>query len=152
MVSDELITKDPSRHLRILGICWAIYAVVHLVAAVWMASFSNTATVMFGAMLVRVADPFTMMSFFHLIYALVLALSVARAVLGLLAGWALLPGQRSGRTLALVAGFLSVSNIPLGTTLGIYSLVVLLPLSARHASSAVLGNRASDLRGQPSAT
>jgi hypothetical protein len=37
-------------------------------------------------------------------------------------------GQRSGRTLGLLAGFLSLANIPLGTTLGIYTLIVLLPI------------------------
>jgi hypothetical protein len=93
IVSDELLPQDPSRHLRMLGICSAIYGVIQLVAAIWLVSFSNIATVMIGALLARVPDPFTMMSFFHLIYALILALSVARGVLGLLAGWALLVGQ-----------------------------------------------------------
>src|SRR5271157_6050630 len=46
------------------------------------------------------------------------------------AGLALLAERRSGCTLALVAGFLSLSNIPLGTTLGIYTLVMLLPIAA----------------------
>jgi len=44
-----------------------------------------------------------------------------------MAGPALLAGRQLGRTLALIAGFLSLPNIPLRTTLGIYTLVVLLP-------------------------
>jgi hypothetical protein len=47
-----------------------------------------------------------------------------------MAGPALLAGRQPGRTLALIAGFLSLSDIPLGTTLGIYALVVLLPTTA----------------------
>jgi hypothetical protein len=82
---------------------------------------------MFGALLNRVPDPFTLMGVFHFMYLGMIALSVVCGILGLIAGVALLGGNRSGRTLALVAGFLSLSNIPLGTTLGIYTLVVLLP-------------------------
>jgi hypothetical protein len=55
--------------------------------------------------------------------------------LGLTAGLALLGGQQSGRRLALIAGFLSLSNIPLGTALGVYTLVVLLPLAGAPGGS-----------------
>jgi hypothetical protein len=82
---------------------------------------------MFGALLNRVPDPFTLMGVFHFIYIVMIALSVVCGILGLMAGLALLGGKQAGRTLALIAGFLSLSNIPLGTTLGIYTLVVLLP-------------------------
>jgi len=136
----DLAAQNQSRRLRTLGICWVVYGVIRLVAALCLFSFSNTATVMFGALLDRVPDAFTMMSTFHLVYALIIILSAVCGVLGLLAGWALLTGQRSGRSLALVAGFLSLSNIPLGITLGIYSLIVLLPLDVRHTSSTVPHN------------
>jgi hypothetical protein len=89
--------------------------------------YSGTATVMFGALLSRVPDPFTLMGVFHFMCILMIALSIVCGILGLMAGLALLGGKASGRTLALIAGFLSLSNIPLGTTLGIYTLVVLLP-------------------------
>jgi hypothetical protein len=55
-------------------------------------------------------------------------LSFLCGLFGILAGLALLANQQSARMLALLAAFLSVSEIPFGTTLGIYSLVVLLPL------------------------
>ena|SRR6202171_1969353 len=152
MASDDLVAQNPNHHYRMLGICWVTYGVIRLLAAVWLVSFSNSATVMFGALLVRVPDPFTMMSFFHFIYTLVVVLSVVCGVLGILAGWALLAGQRSGRSLALLAGFLSLYEIPLGITLGIYTLIDLLPLSARHASTAALRDKASDLRSHPSTT
>ncbi len=83
---------------------------------------------MFGALLTRVPNPFTLMADFHIIYVGILVLTVLCSLFGLLAGLALLANQRPARTLALVAAFLSVSEIPFGTTLGIYTLIVLLPL------------------------
>ncbi len=146
-------TGDPHtahQHIRILGICWIIYGVARLFAAIWLVSFSNTATVMFGALLPRVSDPFAMMRHFHIVYALIEALSVVCGVLGIFAGWTLLAGQGIGRMLALVAGFLSLSEIPLGTTLGVYTLVLFLPSRGTRAPAAVL--QASELRSHPSAT
>jgi hypothetical protein len=98
-----------------------------MLRAALLAVYSGTATVMFGALLNRVPDPFTLMEAFHFMYIVWIALSVVCGILGFIAGLALLRGQRPGRTLALIAGFLSLSNIPLGTALGIYTLIVLLP-------------------------
>jgi hypothetical protein len=110
-----------------------VYGVVRLASAVLLILHSGTATLMFGALLNRVPDPFTLMSVFHFLYAGMIALSVVCGILGLLAGLALLGGQQSGRQLALVAAFLSLSNLPLGTTLGIYTLVLLLPPAAAQS-------------------
>jgi hypothetical protein len=98
--------------------------------AVCLVIYGSTATVMFGTLLNRVPDPLTLMGVFHFMYTVMIALSAVCGILGLMAGLALLAERRSGRTLALVAGFLSLSNIPLGTTLGIYTLVMLLPIAA----------------------
>jgi hypothetical protein len=72
-------------------------------------------------------------------------------ILGVLAGLALLSGARSGPTLAIVASFLSLSSIPLGTTLGIYTLIVLLRWSPRNAAT-LSGVHVSSLKRQPMAT
>jgi hypothetical protein len=90
--------------------------------------FGGTATVMFGALLGRVPDPFALMTDFHIVYACIVVLTVLCGFLGLLAGLALIANQRPARMLALLAAFLSVSEIPFGTTLGIYTLIILLPL------------------------
>jgi hypothetical protein len=95
--------------------------------AVCLLIYSGTATLMFGALLNRVPDPFTLMTAFHVIYTAMIVLSAVCGILGIIAGLALLAGKQSGRTPALIAGFLSLSNIPVGTTLGIYTLVALLP-------------------------
>ena len=130
MSSTDPVAPTLSGHLRTLGICWVVYGVIRLIMAVCLIIYGSTATVMFGTLLNRVPDPLTLMGVFHFMYTVMIALSAVCGVLGLMAGLALLAERRSGRTLALVAGFLSLSNIPLGTTLGIYTLVMLLPIAA----------------------
>jgi len=127
MPSEQSPTTTANRHQRILSILWIAYGIIRLIMSFVLVVFTPTATVMFGALLTRVADPFTLMSEFHLWYTCAIVLSVLCGIFGLLAGLALLGNGRPARTLALIAAFLSVSEIPLGTTLGIYTLVVLLP-------------------------
>src|SRR5271154_6737034 len=95
--NENPVPQNLSRHLRILGICWVLYGVLRLIAALWLVLFTNTATVMFGALLTRVADPFALMGDFHFVYTLMIVLSAACGVLGILAGGSLLAGQRFGR-------------------------------------------------------
>jgi hypothetical protein len=123
LTSNDLIAPGLGGHTRPLGICWVVYGVIRLAMAVLLVGFGGTATLMFGALLNRVADPFTLMGTFHFLYTVAIVLSAVCGLVGLLAGLALLGGQRSGRTLCLIAGFLSLPNIPLGTTLGIYTLI-----------------------------
>ena len=82
---------------------------------------------MFGALLNRVPNPFPLMAAFHFFYACAIGLSAIAGVFGLIAGLMLVSGNKSGRLLAIIASVLSVSNLPIGTTLGIYTLVVFLP-------------------------
>ena len=124
MTSNDLVAPGLGDHTRPLGICWVAYGLIRLGMAVFLLSFGGTATVMFGALLNRVADPFTLMGTFHFLYAAAIVLSAVCGVFGLVAGLALLGGRRSARALCLVAGFLSLPNLPLGTTLGIYTLIV----------------------------
>ncbi len=127
MSLDESAAGNLSGQRRILGVCWILYGILRLIMGICLVLFSGTATVMFGALLVRVPDPFILMSGFHIVYMAVVVLSVLCGLFGLLAGLALLANQRPARTPALLAAFLSVSEIPFGTTLGIYTLIVLLP-------------------------
>ena len=124
----ERSLMDHSRsHRRMLGICWLIYAISRLIAAICLLLFTATATVMFGALLARVPNPYLLMSDFHIVYAGIIVLGILCSIFGFLAGWALLTNQRSCRILGLIAALLSLSEIPFGTTLGIYTLIVLLP-------------------------
>ena len=118
--------RNPSDRRGTLGFCWLIYGIARLVVAIVLVLYRGTATLMFGTLISRVPDPFTLMDIFHFLYAVAILLIVLGGFLGILAGVALL-GGRDGRALALTAGFLSLSDIPLGTTLGIYTLLVFLP-------------------------
>jgi uncharacterized membrane protein YwaF len=96
--------------------------------AACMLIYASTATLMFGALLNRVADPFTLMGVFHFLYAATIVLSVVCGLIAIFAGLALLGGRSVGRKFALVASILSLCDIPLGITLGTYTLVELLPI------------------------
>jgi len=126
MPTNSVDARKPSWNRRTLGSLWIVYGIIRLVAAILLAFYSGTATVMFGALLTRVPDPFTLMSFFHLLYVVAIIVTALAGILGLLAGLALLAGRTSARSLSLAAGFLSLCDIPLGTTLGIYTLILFL--------------------------
>jgi hypothetical protein len=110
----------------VLGMCWIVFGIFRVIVAVWMLSFAGTATVMFGTLLNRVPNPYSLMSAFHIIYSGWMVLSAASGIFGILAGITLLSGSGVSRMLALVAAFLSVAFLPVGTTLGVYTMVVFL--------------------------
>jgi hypothetical protein len=112
---------------RILGLCWIVYGVLRLAMTFWLLTFTTTATLMFGALLTRVPDPFSLMSLFHFLYLGVIIWSAVSGVVGILAGVTLLSGQRSARPLAIAAALLSLSELPFGIALGVYTLVVVVP-------------------------
>jgi len=128
MSLDVAAEGNLSGHRQILAICWIVYGILRIIAGIWLVLFSATSTVMFGALLTRVPNPFALMGDFHIVYAGLVVLSFLCGLFGIMAGLALLAKQRPARMLALLAAFLSVSEIPFGTTLGIYTLIVLLPL------------------------
>ena len=134
-MSAELYTSATSQSpTRTLGICWIIYGIIRLAMALWLFVFNGTATVMFGALLNRAPDPFTLMSEFHFVYVGLIVLSVLCGVLGLLGGLAMAGGQGSGRSVLILAAFLSLSEMPLGIALGVYTLIVLIPIRIAQAS------------------
>ncbi len=132
MSSDDLIVQRPIARHHVLGSFWTIYGVLRLIMVLCLLIYGRTVTLMFGALLSRVPDPFALMDVFHFLYVLTIALSVICGLLGVVAGLALLGGHQSGRKLALIAAVFSISSIPLGTTLGIYTLVELLPVAPAH--------------------
>ncbi|HMD09145.1 MAG TPA: hypothetical protein VKH63_16555 [Candidatus Acidoferrum sp.] len=125
-MSTAAAAQNPRANSTTLGALWIVYAILRLVAAILLVLYAGTATVMFGALLTRVADYATPMTIFHIFYIAAIIVTALSGIFGLLAGLALLAGK-SARTLSLVAAFLSLSDLPLGTTLGIYTLIVFLP-------------------------
>ena len=128
MPGNESGDRNLRSQWQTLGLCWLVYGIFRLIMGIVLFIFTGTATVMFGALLTRVPNPYSLMDDFHIVYAGIVVITVACGIFGILAALALLTNQRSARILALVASFLSVSEIPFGTTLGIYTLIVLLPL------------------------
>ncbi|HEY2645586.1 MAG TPA: hypothetical protein VGI34_01370 [Candidatus Acidoferrales bacterium] len=129
MSTGEPIVQKPNSHWRTLGSLWIVYGVLRLIMMIGLLIYGATATLMFGALLNRVPDPFALMDVFHFLYVILIALSAAAGLFGLVAGLALVGGMKSGRKLAIVAAVLSVSDIPLGITLGTCTLVELLPIN-----------------------
>ncbi len=127
MPIDEAVGGNLDGQRRIMGVCWLVYGIFRLIMGICLLLFSGTATVMFGALLTRVPNPFALMADFHIVYIGILVLTALCGVFGILAGLTLLAKQGPARQLALVAAFLSVCEIPFGTTLGIYTLIGLLP-------------------------
>jgi hypothetical protein len=129
--TERHIAKTTVGSLRTLGFCWIVYGIARVLLAVWLLAFQTTATLMFGSLLTRVPNPFTLMDTFHLVYAAIILYTIVCGVLGVLAGLALLTGWSSARVLALCAGFLSLPELPLGLMLGVYTVVRLLPAEGR---------------------
>jgi len=108
--------------MRSLGICWIFYGAWRLLAGAAMMIWLGTATVMFGALLTRVADPYSLMVTFHVMYVGLVLLSAFCGVLGILAGMALLGRGGNARSIAVLAALFSLPELPLGVILGSYTL------------------------------
>jgi hypothetical protein len=110
-----------------LGVLWAVYGVSRLVIALVLTLFSATATLMFGALLSRVPNPFALMADFHLLYVCIIAWNILSGVVALVAAAGLLGRSGSARKLAILAAFLALPVPFFGIMLGVYTLIVFLP-------------------------
>jgi len=126
MPTNAVTPQNPRANSTTLGALWILYGILRLIAVIILILYTGTATVMFGALLTRVPDPYTLMATFHVFYIVAIIVTALSGLFGLFAGLALIAGK-SARTLSLVAAFLSLSDLPFGTTLGIYTLVIFLP-------------------------
>lgn len=127
MSATSAAATNPRTSSSALGVLWIVYALLRIAAVILLVLYSGTATVMFGALLSRVADPYTLMAAFHIFYICAVIVTALSGLVGLFAGLALLAGKSSVRSLAIIASILSLCDLPFGTTLGIYTLVVFLP-------------------------
>jgi hypothetical protein len=121
----ELRRSRVRDHVRLVGILWMAYSALHVVAGV---AAIVVAQVLFGHV-IHIPDgpPPGFAVWLRPLISFVGWLILAKAAVGLFAGWGLLQRQEWARTVALVVGFLALLNVPLGTALGIYTLWVLLP-------------------------
>jgi len=122
--------------MKPLGACWIAYGALRICVGVAMVLFAPTATVMFGALLGRVADPYALMGAFHALYVVVIVLSFVCGLLGIAGGLATQRNPKAGRRLLIVSGLLALMNLPLGVALGVYTLIVLLPAGQMKSAQA----------------
>src|SRR5277367_5935883 len=121
--------------MRGLGILWVVYGLLRLVMALGVFMWSSTLTLMWGALLSRVPNPFALMDYFHLFLGFAIILGILAGIVSIIAGLALMSGGGSSRSLGLVAAFFGLINGPLGIALGAYTLVVLVPAGGQTAVS-----------------
>jgi len=117
--------------MRNLGILWILYGLLRLVGTLGIFLHIGTLTLMWGALLNRVPNPFALMDLFRVFLIIVIILGIVGGIVSIIAGLALMSGGRSARTLGWLAAFFGLTNGPLGIALGAYTLVVLVPANPR---------------------
>ncbi|HEX2663908.1 MAG TPA: hypothetical protein VHM93_13820 [Candidatus Acidoferrum sp.] len=110
-------------HVRLLGILWMAYSALNVVGGIVLVVLANT---LFGRFS-QAGPPPEGTSWLRPFLTVIGYLILAKAAAGLITGWGLVQREPWGRILALVVGFISLFNIPIGTALGVYTLWVLLP-------------------------
>ena len=105
-------------HIRLLGILWLAVSAFRLIPG----------------LLFLLASPFWMQfvppEVRHMVFGFVGlfgTLFLIGAIIGFAAGWGLLERKPWARMVTLILGLVSLFDVPVGTTLGIYTLWVLLP-------------------------
>jgi hypothetical protein len=112
---------------KTLGLAWIVYGVYRLAVTLWLILFTTTATLMFGSLLTRVPDPFSLMTEFHVLYSVVIVWSGISAVLGIVAGLAILASQSAPRILVVAAALLALPELPFGVMIGVYTMTHIAP-------------------------
>jgi hypothetical protein len=112
---------------KTLGLAWIVYGVYRLAVTLWLILFTTTATLMFGSLLTRVPDPFSLMTEFHILYSVVIVWSGISAVLGIVAGLAMLASQSAPRILIVAAALLALPELPFGVMIGVYTMTHITP-------------------------
>jgi hypothetical protein len=110
-------------HVRLLGILWMAYSALNVVGGVILVVLANTLFARFS----QAGPPPEVTTWLRPFLTVIGCLILVKAAAGFIAGWGLLQREPWGRILALIVGFISLFNIPIGTALGIYTLWVLLP-------------------------
>jgi hypothetical protein len=119
--------------MRNLGILWVLYGLLRLIGALGVFLYSATLTLMWGAVITRVPNPFTLMDLFHFFLIFVIILGIVAGVVSIIAGMALMSGGASARKLGLIAAFFGLTNGPLGIALGAFTLFELGSGNARNS-------------------
>lgn len=128
-VDSQLPREKLSSHLKIMGILWVVYSAFRILAGFGILAFSHFFLPLISNYLPRDADSAAMLpgliQLLSTIYAVAFFISLAAGAVGVSAAIGLLQRRPWGRILALVAAFVSVLSIPLGTALAVYTMIIL---------------------------
>jgi len=105
-------------HVKILGILWIVFGSLSLLTAIFIFLLFFGVSFIHGIELEAVG----------ILRLIGIIIGSFLGVLGLpkiIGGIGLLHGREWGRILIIILSFLSLMNVPIGTALGLYSLIVL---------------------------
>ena len=109
--------------IRALAICWFVYAGLVVVTGFVGMSFARALfNGNFGPFFHNQIPPALLGAALHVGWVFLLV----RAALAAVAGWGLMERTQWGRIVAIVAAILCLIKIPLGTAIGIWTLIALL--------------------------
>jgi len=127
-------------HVHLLGIFWLAISAFNTIGALVLFIIANT---LFPHLREMGAPPEVPGGFLHVLLSAIAVLIMVKAACGFIAGWGLLQREPWARVVALVLGFISLFNIPLGTAVGVYTLWVLLPRQSQEEYDALVLARAA---------
>jgi len=119
---------------RTLGILWGIYGVLLVLGVAFILLEESVLTLMWGALLNRVPNPFVWMSAFHVFLLATVVMGVIAAIFSFLAAVALLQGMTAARRLGLIASTFGLLSSPPGIALGAFTVAILLPETDSRAA------------------
>src|SRR5438552_472161 len=102
-------------HVRLVGILWMAYSALVLLGAVALMIVAHT---VFGETGLRSGPPPEVSHWLRPLLSFIAFLVMVKGVAGFAAGWGLLQREPWARAGALVVGFISLFNVPIGTALG----------------------------------
>lgn len=118
---------------RTIGVLWGLYGLLMIAAVACMMVYRGSLTLMWGAIISRVPNPFEWMNVFHLFLGATEVMALISAALSLLAAVALMANASSSRKLGLAAAAFGMLGTPPGVALGVFTVAILFPLdSARR--------------------
>jgi hypothetical protein len=109
---------DMAKHVKILGWIHIIVSCLYLLIGLGVAAF-----LIFGGVL---SNDYGALGVMTVIALFVLGLLAVFSIPGIAAGIGLLKRKNWARILAIIVGLLNVTNIPVGTAIGVYTAYILL--------------------------
>jgi len=107
-----------------------VYSAFRILMGAWTLAFSHYFLPVVWNFMPSDLKNFPILDMLHGIYVVTFLYALAAGIAGIVAAWSLQQRKPWGRTMALIIAFISMINIPFGTALGVYTVIVLLPSAA----------------------